>query len=87
LFGAAALTVAVVTPVFAADSPWDGSWKLDQTKSMMTGETFSYTLTPDGKIQFSNGSTIMYTFACDGKPYPTFGTQTPCVSMIWYQPP
>lgn len=74
--GAAALLFSAVSPCFAAGSPWDGTWKEDQAKSKLTGDTMTYTAKPGGQFHFSNGGTIEYDFACDGKPYTTLADRT-----------
>jgi hypothetical protein len=68
--------VALSATVAAADSPWDGTWKLNPAKSKLTGYTFSYKALPGGKLQYDNGAQFAVTFACDGKPYPIVGTST-----------
>jgi hypothetical protein len=73
---AAVLAMFAVSPCFAADSPWNGTWKLNEAKSRMTGNTITLTVSPDGKIHFSNGGTIEYTFACDGKDYTTIADRS-----------
>jgi len=70
--GALVLSVTVA----AAESPWDGTWKLNPAKSKLTGYTFSYKALPGGKLQYNNGAEIAITFACDGKPYTTIGAST-----------
>lgn len=69
-FAMAALVVSVGSASRAADSPWSGTWKLDNAKSKLTGTTFTYAAAAGGKMTFSDGSTS-FTFACDGKPYQT----------------
>lgn len=61
-------SVSVVN-AFAADSPWTGTWKLDETKSHLSGDTFSYSKGSGDLIHYSDGSTISYDFAIDGKEY------------------
>jgi hypothetical protein len=73
---AAVLATYAISPCFAADSPWNGTWKLNEAKSKMTGDTFTIMVNPDGHIHFSNGSTIEYTFACDGKDYTTIADRS-----------
>src|SRR5512139_2439649 len=59
------------TAVFAADSPFVGTWKLNPAKSEFTGTTIAFaqeagggmTMTADGQS---------YTFKVDGKSYPAF---------------
>jgi hypothetical protein len=64
-----ALMLLAIAPAFAADSPWVGTWKLDPSKSHFTGDTFTYSKASNGMMHFSDGSTINYDFAIDGKPY------------------
>jgi hypothetical protein len=54
---------------------FDGAWKLDTAKSHYAGETFSYTKTAKG-FRYSNGGTISYEFAADGKDYPTIESRS-----------
>jgi hypothetical protein len=68
--------LALILPVAAADSPWNGTWKLNPAKSKLTGYTFSYKSLPGGKFLYTNGAQFAVTFACDGKPYPMIGTDT-----------
>jgi len=70
LFSFALLALASTT-VFAADSPWAGTWKLDLSKSHFTGDTFTYSKTSTGMMHYSDGSTTSFDFGTDGKPYPT----------------
>jgi hypothetical protein len=73
---AAVLTLAAVTPCLAADSPWNGTWKENEAKSKLSGDTVTYTAKGPGQFHYSNGGSIEYDFACDGKPYPTIGDRT-----------
>jgi hypothetical protein len=59
----------------AADSPLAGTWKLNVDKSTLAGETFSYTATATG-FRYSNGSTVKFDFAVDGKDYPVLPGRT-----------
>jgi hypothetical protein len=59
----------------AADSPFAGSWKLNVEKSKLTGSTFTYSATATG-YHYSNGATVEYDFAADGKDYPTVSDRT-----------
>lgn len=68
----AALTVGVIPAL--AQSPWNGTWKLNQAKSHLTGETF--TLTKYGNKYHFNGGSFQFDYACDGKDYPIFGGET-----------
>ncbi|RXH56094.1 hypothetical protein [Granulicella sibirica] len=70
------LATASASPCLAADSPWNGTWKLNEAKSKLTGNTFTYTAKPTGGYHYSNGSSLEYDFACDGKDYPTLANRT-----------
>jgi len=59
----------------AADSPFAGTWKLNVEKSKLTGDTFTYSATSTG-YHYSNGATVEYDFAADGKDYPTVADRT-----------
>lgn len=74
---AAALAQSPGTPAnsFAGvESPWNGTWKLNQAKSHMTGDT--YTLTKSGNRYHMNAGSFQYDYACDGKDYPTIAGET-----------
>lgn len=58
------------SPCFAAPSAWNGTWKLNVSKSRIPGPSFTLALTPDGEYRMENG-TFGYTFGCDGKEYKT----------------
>jgi len=51
----------------AADSPWNGTWKLDEAKSQFTGGTMTFSKGAGDMLHFSDGSTTDYDFAIDGK--------------------
>lgn len=68
---ACATLCASLSPAVFAASPWDGTWKLDSSKSHNEGYTFTYTKKPNGMWTFSNGSTVTFDFGTDGKPYKT----------------
>jgi hypothetical protein len=70
LTGALALSAALcVCGGAMAASSFDGTWKFDPARSHLTGDTFSYTKAAKG-FQYSNGATVSYLFAVDGKDYP-----------------
>jgi hypothetical protein len=75
-----ALTAALLSvsccSVLTAGSPFDGTWKFNPAKSQLTGDTFTYSAAPDGKIQFSDGGAWVFDFGLDGKPYKTPGGST-----------
>jgi hypothetical protein len=59
-----------------ADSPWNGSWKLDPAKSHFTGQTFTYSKGPGELLHYEDGSTASFDFGTDGKEYKTWGNRT-----------
>jgi hypothetical protein len=59
----------------AADSPFAGNWKLNVEKSKLTGDTLTYSATSSG-YHYSNGATLDYDFAADGKDYPLIADRT-----------
>jgi hypothetical protein len=61
--------LALSSTAFAADNPWIGTWKLDLTKSNLTGDTFTYSKGPGGLLHYSDGSADEYDFGIDGKEY------------------
>jgi hypothetical protein len=70
------LLCASLSPIAAhAVTPWDGAWKLDQTKSHFEGSTFTYTKKPKGLWNFSDGANISFDFGTDGKPYKTIDAE------------
>jgi hypothetical protein len=68
---ALALACAAFVPSALAATPWDGTWSLDTAKSHLTGTSFTYTKSPNGKWHFSDGAAVSFDFAPDGKDYPT----------------
>ena len=66
---AVAAAALLLAPALAHAGPFDGTWKLDPAKTHFEGGTFSITRTAKG-FRFSNGSTLTYAFAIDGKDYP-----------------
>ena len=71
----AVLIAACAGAASAADSPFAGTWQLNVEKSKLAGETFTYTATATG-FQYSNGSTVKFDFATDGKDYPVIPGRT-----------
>jgi hypothetical protein len=61
---------------FAADSPWNGTWKLDPARSHLTGQTFTLTGRPNGMLHFADGSSASFDFGLDGKEYQTLPGRT-----------
>ena len=76
LMAATAAVCVPSTPCFAADSPWNGMWKYNETKSKTTGDTFTVSMTAAGKFHSSSDGIIEYDYACDGTPYPTLAGRT-----------
>jgi hypothetical protein len=77
--GVTAFTLAVslgLLATFASAEPagpsnaWLGTWKLDPARSKLAGYTFSYAKNTSGGYHFTDGSTVSYDFAIDGKEYP-----------------
>ena len=62
----AALALATI-PTLAAASSWDGTWKLNQAKSRMTGATV--TISQNGNMYTVDDGSFKFSFACDGKDY------------------
>jgi hypothetical protein len=71
---ACAFALALVSTSALAASPWDGTWKLDRSKSHLTGSSFTYSKNADGTWQFKNGP-ITFAFASDGQPYPVLDAE------------
>lgn len=61
---------------FAAESPWTGTWKLDEAKSHLTGETMTFSKGAADLLHFSDGSTTNYDFGVDGKEYKAWANRT-----------
>jgi len=72
-FCAAVALGAAAVPCLAA-SPWDGTWKLNEAKSHMTGETM--TITEAGGMYTMNDGAVSFKFACDGKDYTVLADRT-----------
>lgn len=66
LFVCAAVALAAA-PCVAAASSWDGTWKLNEAKSKMTGSTV--TITQNGNMYTVDTGSFKFNFACDGKDY------------------
>ena len=74
LLATLALTTLTGLPALS-QSPFDGTWKLDVTKSQLTGDTFTYSRTPAGMMHYSDGA-FDWDFGIDGKRYPTVSNMT-----------
>lgn len=63
-----ALVPFLAWPSFAAESPWNGTWKLDEAKSHVgEDEPMTINQSADGKYHIVDGDAK---YACDGKDYP-----------------
>ena len=70
-------TLCAVPVCFAAGSPWDGTWKLNQAKSKLTGDVFTLTALPNGGFHVSSpGHSMDRDYTCDGKDYIVVGDTT-----------
>lgn len=78
----AALLAASTSPAPASTATWNGTWKLDQAKSQMTGDTFTYSMNANGTIHYANGGTVSFDFACDGKDYAVIADFTTACKKI-----
>ena len=58
------------TPLFAADPPYAGTWKLNPAKSDFGETTVAYEDVGGGQMRFTVDG-LSYTFKADGKDYPT----------------
>jgi hypothetical protein len=69
------LLATVSCAALAGDSQLAGTWKLNFAESKFSGETFTISETATG-FHYSNGSTVSYDFATDGKDYPMIPGRT-----------
>jgi hypothetical protein len=69
------LLAGYAASAMAADSPFAGNWKLNVEKSKLTGDTLTYSATSTG-YHYSNGATLEYDFAADGKDYAMIADRT-----------
>ena len=76
VFAGLLLLVALSSAALAAESPWVGTWKLDDARSQLTGDTFTYSQGPGGMIHFSDGVNANYDFSLDGKEHPALYGRT-----------
>jgi hypothetical protein len=72
---ALALISMVALGCSRASPVWDGTWKLNESKSNIPGPSFSITISPTGEYHSDNG-TFSSNFRCDGKEYPTRANRT-----------
>ena len=74
------LAVVSCCTLASAQSAFVGTWKLNQAKSHLTGDTVTYSTTADGTMKETT-AVGSYTFKTDGRPY-----QTPFDSTVtWKQ--
>lgn len=67
LYCAWAAMVLAAAPCVAAGPSWDGTWKLNEAKSKMTGST--YTITQNANMYTFDAGSFKFSFGCDGKDY------------------
>ena len=80
----AGLATFAASPCRAADSaenPWNGTWKLNQERSKLTGDTFSISKAKGGKLRYNDGA-VTYDFACDGTEYAVLADRTASCTQI-----
>jgi hypothetical protein len=65
----------IVLGCHRASPVWDGTWKLNESKSSIPGPNFSITISPEGEYHLDNG-TYNDSFRCDGKEYSTKPNRT-----------
>jgi hypothetical protein len=64
-----ALICAASTLTAQTASPWNGTWKIDRSKSHLTGTTYTLAKAANGMWTVTEGE-LTFTYAPDGKPYP-----------------
>jgi hypothetical protein len=67
---AVAVVIAVAGSAAAQDPTFAGTWKLNMSKSQLTGQTVKFEKKPDGLITFDSQG-FKYDFSLDGKEHPT----------------
>jgi hypothetical protein len=73
-FGWVVFCALFATQGCRAPSPdWNGTWKLDPTKSSYQGQVLTISISADGDYSFDENSS--HTIRCDGKDHP-FGNRT-----------
>jgi len=75
-FGWVVLCALVVTSGCrrAPSSDWNGTWKLNLTKSSYQGQVLTISISDDGEYRFDESSS--HTLRCDGKDRPTGNNRT-----------
>jgi len=66
-----ALALLTFSATALAGNPFVGSWKFDPARSRLKAETVRYTDLGGGRMHYSNGATVQYDFAVDGKDHKT----------------
>jgi hypothetical protein len=77
------LVLSAANLIAAADNPFVGTWKLDPSKSDLTGETVKLESAGSDKLQYSSGGQS-YTFTTDGKKHPGFFGRVVSVKEVDY---
>jgi hypothetical protein len=77
----AALLASQAGAALAADSPWTGTWNLDEARSHLTGQTMTISKGAGGLLHYADGSTSSFDFGLDGKEYPSWANRT----VTWTQ--
>jgi hypothetical protein len=72
---ACAAFALAAAPCIGVAQSWNGTWKLNEAKSKLSGTTFTYSDKGNGMMHYSDGS-FDYDYACDGKPYTTLPNST-----------
>lgn len=66
------LCCAFAVPALAlAASPWDGTWKIDMSKSHFEGQSFTYSKGATAGMWHVKAGNVSFDFGTDGKPYAT----------------
>ena len=78
---ASCLLVANTPQTPNAQSPWNGTWKLNEGKSRLTGGVQHWDVSGEGLWKVAIGS-IAFSYRCDGKPYTVFQGKT----LVCHQP-
>ena len=80
-FCVCALVFCAAACIASAENPFAGKWKLDTSKSQLTGQTFTIENVSGGMYRYSAFGQS-YTFAPDGKEYPGIFGRTIVVKQI-----
>lgn len=66
---------AVTSSCGRSSEVWSGDWKLDESRSSISGASLSITVSPTGEYYVRQGS-LSYGFRCDGRDYPMAASRT-----------